>query len=38
MLPSSSGPGATEARAIDYVAARLPAENPEMVAALRDGI
>jgi len=38
VLPSSSGPGATEARAIDYVVARLPTESPEMVAALRDGI
>jgi len=38
VLPSSSGPGAAEARAIDYVAARLPAEDPAVVAALRDGI
>jgi Gluconate 2-dehydrogenase subunit 3 len=38
VLPSSSGPGADEARAIDYVRARLATENPELVAALRDGI
>ena len=35
VLPSSSGPGATEARAIDYVVRRLPAENGELVATLR---
>jgi hypothetical protein len=38
VLPSASGPGATEARAIEYVAARLSAETPEMIGALREGI
>ena len=31
VLPSLSGPGATEARAIDYVVAHLHAGNPEVV-------
>lgn len=35
ILPSTSGPGATEAGAVDYVTARLPRESPELVAALR---
>lgn len=38
VLPSSSGAGADEARAIDYVRARIATENPEFVAALRDGL
>jgi len=31
VLPSLWGPGATEARAIDYVVAHLHAGNPEVV-------
>lgn len=38
VLPSTSGPGATEARAIDYVAARLSTETPDTLVALREGI
>jgi hypothetical protein len=38
VLPSTSGPGATEARAIDYVAARLSTETTEALVALREGL
>jgi hypothetical protein len=35
VLPSTSGAGAAEARAVDYVLRRLPGEDPGLVAALR---
>lgn len=35
ILPSDTGPGATEAGAIDYVTGRLHKEDPELIAALR---
>jgi len=35
ILPSTSGPGATEADAIDYVVGRLHKEDPEIVVGVR---